>query len=237
MSIASEITRLQNAKTALKTSIENKGVTVSASALLDAYPAYVDSIQTGGGGGGDWETIAKGMIDKTTEFDIPSSLPVNPTNYSFYGIGGLKSVAIASNVTTIGQSSFSFCAKLASIVLPDSATSIGSYAFQSCTALENVTLGSGLQTIGQSAFQSTKIASITIPSAVTAMNTGCFRSCASLTEIIMQPTSPPTLGASAFLQSTNLASIYVPDASVNTYKGASGWSTYASIIKSINDKP
>ena len=44
MSIASEIARLQTAKANLKTSIENKGVTVSASATLDDYPAYVDAI-------------------------------------------------------------------------------------------------------------------------------------------------------------------------------------------------
>lgn len=51
MSIASEITRLQTAKADLKTAIEGKGVTVSASATLDAYADLVDSIETGGGGG------------------------------------------------------------------------------------------------------------------------------------------------------------------------------------------
>ena len=49
MSIATEITRLQGAKADLKTAIEAKGVTVSSSALLDAYPALVASIPTGGG--------------------------------------------------------------------------------------------------------------------------------------------------------------------------------------------
>lgn len=49
MSIASEITRLQSAKSDLATSIGNKGVTVPASATLDDYPALVDSIQTSGG--------------------------------------------------------------------------------------------------------------------------------------------------------------------------------------------
>lgn len=49
MSITDEITRLQTAKADLKTAIEGKGVSVSASAKLDAYAALVDSIQTGGG--------------------------------------------------------------------------------------------------------------------------------------------------------------------------------------------
>lgn len=47
MSVASEITRLQTAKADLKTAIEGKGVTVSSSAKLDAYPALVESISGG----------------------------------------------------------------------------------------------------------------------------------------------------------------------------------------------
>lgn len=48
MSIASEISRLQQAKADLKSSIEAKGVTVSSSATLDDYPDYVDAISGGG---------------------------------------------------------------------------------------------------------------------------------------------------------------------------------------------
>lgn len=49
MSIASEITRIQNAKTDIKTAIENKGVTVPSTSTLDDYADYIDSIQTSGG--------------------------------------------------------------------------------------------------------------------------------------------------------------------------------------------
>lgn len=51
MAISDEITRLQQAKAALKTSIEGKGVTVSSSATLDDYADLVDSIEAGGGNG------------------------------------------------------------------------------------------------------------------------------------------------------------------------------------------
>lgn len=47
MSVASEITRLTNAKAAIKASIEAKGVTVPSSALLNAYSDYVDLIPQG----------------------------------------------------------------------------------------------------------------------------------------------------------------------------------------------
>lgn len=47
MSIASEISRLQTAKFDLKTSIENKGVTVPSATTLDGYAALVDQISGG----------------------------------------------------------------------------------------------------------------------------------------------------------------------------------------------
>lgn len=47
MSIASEITRLTNAKNDIKTSIENKGVEVPSSAKLDEYYNYIDEIEDG----------------------------------------------------------------------------------------------------------------------------------------------------------------------------------------------
>ena len=53
MTIADQIIRLNNAKAAIKQSLENKGVTVSDSALLDEYPALIDSIEVGSGEGGD----------------------------------------------------------------------------------------------------------------------------------------------------------------------------------------
>lgn len=49
MSIATEISRLQQAKADIKTSIEAKGVTVPSSALIDTYSGYVDQISGGGG--------------------------------------------------------------------------------------------------------------------------------------------------------------------------------------------
>ena len=51
MSIADQITRLQNAKASIKTSIENKGVSVGDDVKLDGYPALIDSISVSGGSG------------------------------------------------------------------------------------------------------------------------------------------------------------------------------------------
>lgn len=44
MTIASEVSRLQTAKSKIKTSIENKWVSVPSNAKLDSYNTYIDSI-------------------------------------------------------------------------------------------------------------------------------------------------------------------------------------------------
>ena len=49
MSIASEITRIKNAKKSIATSIANKGVTVPDNAKLDEFSSLIDAIPTGGG--------------------------------------------------------------------------------------------------------------------------------------------------------------------------------------------
>ena len=52
MTIATEITRLQTAKTAIATAIGAKGVTVPPATRFDGYAALVDQISSGGGSSG-----------------------------------------------------------------------------------------------------------------------------------------------------------------------------------------
>lgn len=49
MSIQTELARLTNAKTAIQTAIEGKGVTVPSGTLLDGMAALIESIEAGGG--------------------------------------------------------------------------------------------------------------------------------------------------------------------------------------------
>ena len=49
MSVQSEITRLENAKSAIKAAIEGKGVTVPEATLLDGMASLIESIEAGGG--------------------------------------------------------------------------------------------------------------------------------------------------------------------------------------------
>ena len=49
MSIQTDLTRIKNAKAAIKTAIEGKGVTVPDGTLLDGMAALIESIEAGGG--------------------------------------------------------------------------------------------------------------------------------------------------------------------------------------------
>ena len=49
MSIQTELTRLTNAKAAIQTAIEGKGVTVPEATLLDGMASLIESIEAGGG--------------------------------------------------------------------------------------------------------------------------------------------------------------------------------------------
>ena len=47
MSVATELTRIQNAKAAIKTAVANKGVTIPNDKLISEYADYIEQIQTG----------------------------------------------------------------------------------------------------------------------------------------------------------------------------------------------
>ena len=73
MSIQTELTRITNAKAAIKTAIEGKGVTVPDGTLLDGMASLIESIEAGGGGGSG--NFATGTF--TTTDDITSDVVIN----------------------------------------------------------------------------------------------------------------------------------------------------------------
>ena len=168
---------------------------------------------------------------------VPSSATID--TYSTYvsqisgGGGGntlIKSIKIEDFTGTTFNRSTSY---ITSVTIPDSVTSIAYAAFQNCTSLASIDIPSGVTSIGSNAFQScTSLASINIPSGVTSIGKNAFQSCTSLTSITIKAITPPTLGSNV-LDNTNDCPIYVPAQSVDAYKSATNWSTYASRIQAI----
>ena len=125
---------------------------------------------------------------------------------------------IPSGTQTIGSRAF-HRVPISFLNIADSVTTIGSDAFAMCNSLSEVTIGTGITSIGQAAFYKSDPATYGIQKFT-----------------IYAPT-PPTLGSGA-ISLANFAGdqfgrIYVPCEYVDTYKNASGWSSYASKIAGL----
>lgn len=116
----------------------------------------------------------------------------------------------------------------------DCTVEIQANAFSGFTALTDVSLGTGLTTIGDSAFEGCSgLTSIVIKENVTSIGGSCFMNCSNLENITVRAIQPPDLGYLAFLSIKSGYKIYVPAESVDTYKNANRWSTFASHIQAI----
>jgi hypothetical protein len=145
----------------------------------------------------------------------------------------LTSAIIRSNSKIISNSIFRECTGLTSVIIENGVTNIGGAVFFGCTALTNITIPDSVTDIGNAIFRNcTGLSSITIPANVTNVGSYAFNTCTSLTSITCNATTPPTLGTVAF-DNTNNCPIYVPSGSVEAYKSATNWSTYADRIQAM----
>ena len=167
-----------------------------------------------------------------TNVIMPNSI-TSIDRYAFGGCTGLTSVIISNSVTSL-QDIFSGCTNLTNITIPNSVTTIGNSTFYYCSSLTNITIPNTVTSIGiQAFFHCEGLTNITIPNTVTSIDSNAFYYCTGLTSVTVQATTPPTLGASAFNNNASGRKIYVPSASVDTYKAAANWSTYAADIEAI----
>ena len=169
-------------------------------------------------------------IDGADSVDIPQGY----IQYQFSNVGEhiIKYEPVDSTVGSNSPLFYSISIPMR-VIIPNTFTRIGDNAFLSCSGLTSCTIGSGVTSIGGTAFtQCSSLTSIDIPSGVTSIGSQAFVNCTGLTSVTVNATTPPTLGYSAF-DSTNNCPIYVPIASVDAYKSATNWSSYASRIQAI----
>lgn len=214
--------------------IGNSSITLKLGSS-DVTAAYIGSTLVYSGGtpptptfSGKWLATYSDSSTASAECDSSSAITQNEITLT-----DLVSVEIGNCVTNIGQSTFQDCSSLTSIDIPNSVTSLGNGAFYSCGSLTSIDIPSGVTSIGDEAFTDCiSLTSCTIGSSVTSIGDNAFMYCDGLTSLTVNATTPPTLGFFAFF-STNECPIYVPAGSVNAYKAASGWSSYANRIEPI----
>ncbi len=74
----------------------------------------------------------------------------------------VKSVEIASGITTIGEGAFKGISNLSSVTLPSSLTTINAYAFQNCAALTEVDIPRSVTTLGDRSFDCANLAQVKV---------------------------------------------------------------------------
>ena len=115
-------------------------------------------------------------------------------------------------------------------------TSIANQAFQDCQNLAEIDIPNFITTLGNFTFQSTNLANVVLPASVASIGDSCFRDNQSrnrLQTLTMYRTTPPTLASTNAFSGQSAAKFYVPADSVNAYKTANNWSSYASRIYAI----
>ena len=176
---------------------------------------------------------------------------------AYSGCTALSNVRIPSTISSIGTRAFYNCVGLLDASMPDSVTSIGDYAFSGCTQLSMINLPNYLTSLGVATFRDSLnfqtiniprtltyipnqcfyncdgLSDIVLPSSITSIGNEAFRECSGLYNLTLYSTTPPTLGTNALYNINLNIRIFVPSASVNAYKTASGWSLYKSRIQAI----
>ena len=205
---------------------------------------------------GNTEIVSFDELEQFTSLESLGTRIDYPSSYgTFKGCTNLISVKLPKSVTTLGSFAFLGCTSLTSVGDLSNIEILGSDVFNNCKELSFVVnmpklgnyaahfYGSGITGVGNigqgylgGGWNAGRFGGCTslkfaiLSSSVTNISGYDFSGCTALQTLVMKNESPCTLGSLP----TNIVSIYVPDASVDAYKKASGWSTYAAKIKPMS---
>jgi hypothetical protein len=119
-------------------------------------------------------------------------------------------------------------------------TVIGTLAFaHRMSSLTSIDIQSPVTDIKRSAFASCNLSTVILPASLERLEGYVLYADENLTTLVIKATTPPQYSNSIFeMNGGNAAfTIYVPDASVDAYKTASGWSDWETKIKPLSELP
>lgn len=135
--------------------------------------------------------VAYPTAAEAAEYTIPASVK-KVNSFAFAYAANLTKVSM-SNVTDLGDYTFSSCFKLEKVELGQGLTAIGAGLFRKCYALKSIVIPEGVKSIGYldaegneagSAFQNCmSLKEITLPSTLTNVYRGSFYGCDALAKV------------------------------------------------------
>lgn len=220
MSVQSEVSRLETAKSDLASAITAKGVTVPGTTKLDGYAALVEQIEAGGGGGA-YDIVSTDNGDGTQSLAIADAAGGGGGGSGDALLNSVIEDAIEGTLTCtaarLRDYALAYLNSVTVIKLP-LATTISINAMCGSRSLTTVDFGS-----------------------VTELNNNVFSYSRPLeTVIIRSPAVCTLINANAFYQTkiyNGEGYIYVPAALTEQYKAATNWTTYSAQFRAIEEYP
>jgi len=170
-------------------------------------------------------------------------------SYAFYLYTNIQSIELPASVTRIASWAFGGCHGMKSLTLSQQLDSIDSYAFYNCSTLSSLTIPAA-EYIGDDAFYNCCVSKLQLPDELVKISDGAFHSCSYLKiveigsaiqkigedafkntaveRLTVAATTPPS-GASCGIDASN-CKLYVPEASIDTYKNSVFWEDFKEIL-------
>lgn len=188
--IAENLERLNDAKTAIAEAITTAGGTVNSGDGLEDFATDIGTIPSGNATFGYSPAYERYSPKALVSITIPSG-PNAIADNAFKEYRDLESVTIPDSVTLIGDSAFQDCTSLTSVTFPDTYDEPGAYVslgdscFNGCSSLTSITLPEGIYSLGPFCFGRSGLTEIEIPSTVRTIDSNAFQAANSLETIII----------------------------------------------------
>lgn len=136
---------------------------------------------------------------------------------AFMGCPNLTNITFGNNLKVIGNGTFVSCTSLTNIAIPDGVLRIGATAFNKCSNLASVTIPDSVISIGGTAFAGTKLYTDQSDSVVYVDGWVCgYNGIMPENTSLVFKDGTRGIADSAFLASSNLESVTIPDSVKNT---------------------
>lgn len=217
MSIQSEITKVRNTKTNLRTAIMEKGVVVSPDDLFSTYPTRISQISTESG---TYDESLKKLLDGSyTSYAIPDGTE-KLKHSAFHSYTSLVSITIPPSLKSIGQSAFKNCTYLSSVLISD----LSAWCKINFTVNYGDSTSNPLKLAKRLYLNGTLIKDLVIPSNVTEISAYAFSVDTALTSLVI-PDNVTTIGEDAFSNCSGLKTVEIGTGITNIGGAAFQWCT------------